>query len=262
MTTTKTSNRIERTGHLRWLTVNDLRVDEETQRDLRPGWAAQIAADFDPDRFTPPLVSVRDGVPYVIDGQHRIEAMRLMGWGDQQVQCWVHDGLSIADEADLFLWHNNRKGIQAFDKFRIAVAAERPVETDVNRIVLANGLRVAINVDRGVSAVGALLTVYKMGAKTLGKTLRILDNSYGDPGLRGELIHGVGLMVARYGDDLDEKVTIDRLRSARGGLGALQTKAAMYRKTLGRPMPHCVAAAAVEIINAGQRGKRLPGWWS
>jgi len=260
---TTTKNRVERSGHLRWVTVADLHVDEATQRELRPGWAAQIAADFDPDRFTPPLVSLRAGTHYVIDGQHRIEAMRLMGWEQQQVQCWVYEGLSLADEADLFLWHNNRRAVQSFDKFRIAVAAERQVESDINRIVLANGLKVqAGGGDGAISAVGALGAVYKLGPKVLGMTLRILRDSYGDAGLRGELIQGIGLMVARYHDDITEANVIARLSSVRGGLGALTTRANTLRKALGRPMSHCIAAAAVDIINVGRGRNKLPSWWS
>jgi hypothetical protein len=33
------------------------------------------------------------------------------------------------------------------------------------------------------------------------------------------------------------------------------------RKVTGKPMPQCVAAAAVEILNAG-KGRKLPNWWA
>ena len=52
MTIAKTTpTRVERTGHLRWVLVADIHVNTRAQRELRPGWAAQIAADFDPDRI-------------------------------------------------------------------------------------------------------------------------------------------------------------------------------------------------------------------
>jgi hypothetical protein len=257
------TKRVERSGHLRWVAVADIVVDERNQREFRPGWAAQIAAEFDPDRFLPPLVSLRpDGKYYVIDGQHRVGAMRLMGWDDQQIQCWVYEGLTSAQEADLFLWHNNRKSVGAFDKFRIGVEAERGVEADINRIVLLNGLKVAQGVPGSVSAVGALRKVYAHGADTLGRTLRIVRDSYGDSGLRGEVIEGIGLVCARYNGELAEDRAVERLSSARGGLGALTTKTNMIRKAMGQPLPHCVAAAAVDIINSGRGGKKLPAWWA
>lgn len=263
MTNTKsTPTRVERNGHLRWVFVNEISVNPRAQRDLRPGWAAQIAADFDPDRFTPPLVSLRGGRHYVIDGQHRVEALRVMGWDDQQVQCWVYEGLTEAEEADLFLWHNNRRSVNAFDKFQTAVVAERPEQVDIDRIVRLSGLKVAQGLPASISAVGALQKVYTYGPEVLARTLRIVSDSYGDDGLKGDVLSGIGIMCARYNGELDEKDAVAKLSGVRGGLGALMTKSHALRKQLGRPMAHCVAGAAVEIINSGRGGKKLENWWS
>lgn len=267
MTNTKTTtpvNRVERSGHLRWIPVAELRVDPATQRELRPGWAAQIAAEFNPDRFMPPLVSIRDHRYFVIDGQHRVEAMKIMGWGDQQIQCWTYEGLTQDQEADLFLWHNNRKAVGALEKFQIAVVADRDDETDINRIVLANGLKIGGGGKASpgsIPAVGALRKVYAHGPGVLGRTLRIVRDSYGDDGLRGHVIEGVGLLCAKYNGELNDQLAVQKLSTVRGGLGALNTKAAALRKSVGRPMAQCVAAAATEIINTGKGGKKLPNWW-
>jgi hypothetical protein len=260
-----TASRIERSGHLRWVRIADMHVNERAQRELRPGWAAQIAAEFDPDRFMPPLVSLRDAKHYVIDGQHRIEAMRIMGWDDQQVQCHVFEGLSEAEEADLFLWHNNRKTVGAYEKFMIATVAGRPVECDIERIVLANGLKIASTIgDGAIKAVGALRKVYTTaGPTTLGRALRIIRDAYGDEGLDGKIIEGFGLLCSRYNGSLDDPHATAQLRNARGGLGALKSKAGLAMKQTGRPYSHCIAAAAVELINAGSpRTKKLPNWWT
>lgn len=262
MTNTPNTNRIERSGHLRWLAVSDLVVDPQAQRKFRPEWSAEIAAEFDPDEFGIPLVSLRDGKHYVIDGQHRIGALRVMGWDDQQVQCWVYEGLTIPKEARRFLGHNKSKSVRAFDTFQIGVTAELPDERDIDRIVRLQGLKVAEGLPASVAAVGALRKVYAHGPAVLGRTLRIIRDAYGDDGMKGQIIEGVGLLCARYNGELDDERTVKRLQTAAGGLGALNTKAAAYRKTLGRPMPHCVAGAATDIINAGRGGKKLPAWWT
>jgi hypothetical protein len=261
-TAIKPVRRVERNGHLRWVAVSDIHVNPRAQRDLRPGWAAQIANDFDPDRFSPPLLSLRDDKYYVIDGQHRVEAIHLMGWDDQQIQCHVYEDLNEASEADLFLWHNTRKAVSAFDKFQIAVVAGRDEEADINRIVLANGLKVAHGLPGSISAVTALRRTYAHGPKVLARTLCIIRDSYGDDGLQGNVIEGIGLVCARYNGELDFGHAVQRLSGARGGLGALMSKAYSYRKQLGKPIPHCVAGAAVELINAGRGGRKLPGWWA
>lgn len=257
----KANTRIERRGHLQWVTVNDIDVAPMAQRDLRPGWAAQIAADFDPDRLTPPLVSKRDDKFYVIDGQHRVEALRLMGWGDQQIQCWVYDTLSESQEADLFLWHNRRKAVRAFDTFRIGVVAGRAQETDIDRIVRAAGLKIATG-EGGISAVAALERVYRHGPKVLARTLKIVRDAYGEAGMTAHVIQGVGLVCARYGTDIDDAKAIARLSATRGGVGGLMSKADVLRKQTRKPLPHCVAAAVVDTVNAGKGGKKLPTWWS
>jgi hypothetical protein len=257
-----TTNRLNRTGHLEWVCAADVVVSPTGQRELREGWAAQIAAEFDPDRFLPPLVSRRDGKLYVIDGQHRFEALRILGWDTRPIQCWVYDGISEAQEADLFLWHNNRKTVSAFDKFRIGVSAERDAESDIDRIVRASGFKVANSDHGGIRAVGALRKVYAHGPAVLARTLKIIRDSYGDDGLGGEVIEGVGLVCARYNGSLDDAHAVSRLTTVRGGIGALNSKAYTARKVLAKPLAQCYAAAVVDIVNAGKGGKKLPGWWS
>lgn len=261
MNTTASTNRVQRTGQLRWLTIEDLKISPQAQRELRPGWAAQIANEFDPDRFMPLLVSLRDGNHYVVDGQHRVEAMRILGWDQQQVQCWVHEGLTEAEEADLFLWHNNRKDVKAFDKFKIAVVAERATEVDIERIVRAQGLKVADGGSGAIGAVVALRKVYNHSPHTLERTLKIANDAYGDDGMSAHIIEGIGLVAARYNGELDDDQLASRLTSIRGGVGALNSKAHINRQRFGQPMAQCYAAAVVDIFNSGKGGKKLPIWW-
>lgn len=261
-TTTRTpTGRIERSGHLRWVAVADTHTSPMAQRDLREAWAAEIANDFDPDRFTPPVLSLRDGKFYIVDGQHRFHAMKLMGWEDQQLQCWVYEGLTEAEEADLFLYLNRQKAVSSFDKFRIAVAAGRADEVDVERTVRLQGLRVSQ--DRGgIKCVSALITVYRYGATTLGRTLRIIRDAYGDLGFRSEIVVGVGMLCHRYGSQFDDDRLIEKLTSVNGGMFGLLNAARATKRQIGRPLSHCVAAQAVVYLNAGKGGKKIPDWWS
>lgn len=249
---------------LEWVPIADIRVSEQAQRELRPGKAAKIAADFDPDRFTPPVVSRRaDGRIFVIDGQHRLEAMRRIGWEDQSAECFVYSGLTEAQEADLFLWHNDRTTVNAFDKFAVGVTARRSEEVEITRIVHDAGLKIANGGTPGsIQAVSALRKVHRQGPDVLGRTLRILNDSYGDGGLQAEFIDGVGLLCGRLNGDLDDERAIAKLSSARGGLGALRSRANKYRAEMGATRGDCVAGAATDIINSGKGGKKLPNWWS
>lgn len=266
MTTPKnstTATRVEHTGHLRWIRVGDILVNPRAQQELRPGWANEIAANFDPDKFGYPTLSARGDKYNAIDGQHRVAALLIMGWQDQLIQCHVHEGLTEEEEAELFLSLNHRKAVSAFNKFRVGVTAGREEETDIERIVLANGLKITKSKAEGsVSAVSSLRKVYKRGPVTLGRALRLANGAYGDFGLSGEIIDGFGLLCDRYNGEIDDQTVIAKLSSTRGGFGTLSTIANQHRKSVGKPMPDCIAAAAVDLINKGGGRRKLREWWA
>lgn len=266
MTKPKTTNKHERVTHLRWVPVAKMRVPEVAQREENPSRVSYLAAHFDPELLTPPVVSERGGHFWIMDGQHRVAAFKdWIGedWITQQVQCWTYTGLTEATEAEMFLKLNDTLNVGAFDKFRIGVTAGRDMETDIDRVVRATGLVVSKqSVEGGIRAVGALRKVYSRGgASVLNRSLSIIRDAYGDPGLEAPVIEGLGLVCSRYNGELDQEKAVKQLASFRGGVGALMQRAELSRKQTGAPRSHCVAAAAVEVINRGKGGKKLPGWW-
>jgi len=44
-------------------------------------------------------------------------------------------------------------------------------------------------------------------------------------------------------------------------VSGLLNRAGQLRQSTGSAAAQCVAAAAVEIINRGSGGRKLPGWW-
>lgn len=257
------AQRVEREARLRWVPIRDMRVSPAAQRDLNRSRVHQIAADFDPEQLGAPTVSARGEVFYLIDGQHRVAALQQIGWGDQQIQCWTYTGLSEAEEAERFLRLNDTLAVNAFAKFKVALAAGRAVECDIDRIVRAHGLRVCAERGGGaIGAVAALRRVYEQaGPAQLGRTLRIVRDAYGDPGLTAAVISGIGLLCTRYGSALDEQRAIAALGKAHGGVSGLLGKAETIRRATGGTKHPCVAAAAVELINTGRGGRKLPGWF-
>jgi hypothetical protein len=99
MTTSgKTGDRIERAARLRWVPLAQMRVNPLAQRDLNQARVSKLAAVFDPELMDAPTVNHRGGWYYLIDGQHRIAALKqwMPSWENQQVQCWTYEGLSQA----------------------------------------------------------------------------------------------------------------------------------------------------------------------
>lgn len=260
------TEKLEREARLRWVSLSKTRVSPVAQRSLNQARVDRLVAEFDPEQFGTPTVSERDRHFYIIDGQHRIEAYKSWlgdGWESQQIHCWTYVGLSEEEEADKFDRLNDVLNVHAFDKFKVRVTAGREMETDIDRVVRANGLVVSRDALPGaISAVGTLRRVYaRSDAATLGRTLRIIRDAYGDPGLEAPVIDGIGLLCARFNGDLPEEVAVEKLAKVNGGVNGLLGKAELLRRQTGNYKSHCVAAAAVDIINAGKGGKKLPSWW-
>lgn len=258
-----TARRVSRDASLKWVPIALMRVNELAQRDLNRARVDRIAANFDPEEIGNPTVSHRDGHFYIIDGQHRIEALREMGWSDQQIQCWVYEDLTEAEEAEKFLKLNDTLSVDAFSKFRVGVEAGRETESAIDRIVRSNGLVVSkTDVPGAIKAVGTLRRVFtRAGGDTLSRTLQIVRDAYGDAGLEAPVIDGIGHLCGRYNGALDDATAISKLSNAHGGVHGLLNRAEQLRRSTGAYKAQCVAAAAVEVINAGRGGKKLPDWW-
>lgn len=258
-----------RTIDLRWVTINDLTMPPVGmgQRDLRPAHVDHLLSDFRVDETGIPLVCARAGQPdgpfLVSDGQHRIQALKDLGYGDRAILVEVRFTEDGGEVADAFLRRNDTKALSALDKFFNAVTAGRPEEVDIDRVVRAQGLHVSSHTGDGhVMAVAQLRYVYQQArAAGLGKTLRIVRDAFGESALDAAAIGGIGMLVARYGDVLDEQIAVDRLGAIPGGINGLITKANVTQKTTGRSKRECIAAAAVDVINAGRGKKHLPNWW-
>jgi hypothetical protein len=260
------ARRVERQARLRWVPIGKMRVSPLAQRELNAARVEHIARTMDLEQLGTPTVNERDGHFYIIDGQHRVEALRQWLGEDcdaQTVQCWAYSGLNETDEAEKFLKLNDTLTVNAMAKFKVGVQADRPLETDIDRIVRAQGLCVTSDkIEGGVRAVGTLRRVYEReGAASLAKALGIIRDAYGSAGFEAPVIDGVGYLCGRYNGELDVPNAVMRLASAHGGVNGLLNNAEVLRRQTGNPRGQCVAAAAVDLINRGRGGKKLPSWW-
>lgn len=255
--------RVAREARLQWVPIKRMKVNPLAQRELNTARVDHLVASFDPEQIGTPTVNERADHFYIVDGQHRIEALRAIGWGDQSVQCWTYSGLTEEEEANKFLQLNDTLIVRALPKFRAAVTAGRPEECDIDRIVRAHGL--CVTLDKVPGAIGAVATLRKVysrsGARTLSRALLLARDAYGDAGFDAPVIDGLGLLCQRYNGDLNDGEAVTKLAAANGGVNGLLNKAEILRRATGNPKGHCVAAAAVEIINRGRGGKKLPPWW-
>lgn len=258
--------RVETHGQIEYVRLGTMAIPPHAQREFKPAKVDQILSEFDLDVFGVPTVSERRGVFYIIDGQHRVAAIKQWlgkGWEDQRIECRVYRGLSESQEADKFDRLNDSMPVSTFDKFRIRVNAKREVETSIKKIVEREKLKISKDAVPGaIQAVGTLRRVYlRTGDVGLGKSLRIIRDGFGDAGFEAAIIDGIGHLVQRYNGLIDEKLAAEQLGSMHGGVKGLLNKAATIHEKVGGLRSHCVAAAAVDVINTKKGGKKLPSWW-
>lgn len=229
-------------------------------------------AGFDPDALGFIVVNRRpDGKLYVIDGQHRVELMRAVGWGDQKIHAEIFDGLSKSEEAEIFLDRNDRKAVRPFDKFRQSVNAGHEQQCSIVEIVKNHGLTISDNSSDGsISAVSALEKIYggggitgpEEGAPALARTLSCIKAAWGKnaAAFSGQILVGMGMVQLRYNGAIDQKAMAQKLAPFKGGAPGLIGTAKALKELRGRPLPHCVAEIIVDAYNKGRRVGKLESW--
>jgi len=240
-----------------------------TQREFRKAHGDRLASELDLDKLGYPIINLRDGNYWVVDGQHRVYALKQNGFdGNDVLDCEVYEDLTDAEMAELFLGRDARRAISPYDKFHVACTAGRQRESDVRRTVEANGLKIGrTKEDHTIGAIGALCKVYdRSGPVVLGQTVRTLKSAFaGDPLSFGpELIEGIGLVFNRYNGKTNERELAARLAAMPGGVRAVIRRSESQRDRTGNQKTQCVAATVVDIYNKGlgPRAKdRLPEWW-
>jgi len=239
-----------------------------TQREFRKAKGEHIAAHYDPSKVGFLIVNHREGLYWVLDGQHRLYAMRQNGMDSESIDCEVYDDLTDAEMADMFIGRNDRTPVDPYDKFHVSCTAGYTRENDIRRIVEANGQKISRQRDEGISTVGALTNVYdRAGAVVLGQVIRTINLGFGgDPiAFDRSIVEGLGLVYNRFNGKTNEKALGQRLGGLKQGARELLRKAEAVRERTGNQKKHCVAAVIVETYNKGEgptnSKSRLPSWW-
>jgi len=83
--------------------IKNLVSNQHYQRNLSMSHIQRTIANFDKYQINPVKVSRRDGVNYVINGQHTIEIIAAVSASrETPVWCMVFEGVAYDQEADIF----------------------------------------------------------------------------------------------------------------------------------------------------------------
>lgn len=266
-----TNKKIHTNSRIKTVQLSELRISSAAQREFDHAWGAKLAETFDIDKVGTFTVSHRDGIYWIVDGQHRFHALTTWAkaefgdeWGDWTIEVWAHEGLDERKEAELFLAFNDRKNVTGLDKFKVGVTAELPVPTDINRVVLSLGLRVAADRRVGtVSAVGTLEKIYQSGGPVLlRKSLETLRDAWDGADFASNALYGVALFIGRYEGRYKPERLVKQLSALRNGSKSLEQHAYKIKDQYGSTHAVSHAAAITDQYNRGLRGTNsLGSWW-
>lgn len=257
---------------IKWLTVDELHYDPDIQRPTDHKRAERIAADFDPDKFGVIAVwHTPENTYVVVDGMHRITALKAMGWNGQKIPCSVFEGITKQEAAGLFIGRNESRSVRYIDKFLVRLVERDPIACDINAIVMDAGYVIDRDSRDGVvTAAKALEDIYVgRGLKVPGRnpvalrdTLYVVTHAWGrtTDATNGRAMQATGSLFLRYGDAVDRDRLAKKL-AAVPGPSALIARGQGYRDRHGGSIVSNMAHYLADEYNRGLRGKgRLTGW--
>lgn len=210
---------------------------ENYQRVLNMKNVNKIVKEFNPAKLGVLVVSKRsDGTYSVLDGQHRLTALRRLGY--EATNCIVLEGMSVQEEADYFRRQNeNKQNLRIADTFNASLYAEDEESLEIKSLMDKYGFRFGKSgYPMCICAIGALQTIIRTyNIQTLENVLRSIACTWAADTtiLRREMLAGLAEFWFRFADE----VTHDRFEQRM----ATRAPAAMYQeltmRTKGRTSP-------------------------
>jgi hypothetical protein len=205
--------------HIEELRPDELHVDPLVQRDRPPRPAVNKMVQDWRREMTGVLVASHrdDGLHYLLDGQTRRAAALLCDPAFRFV-VEVHEGLTRADEIDLFEYHNrNRRQVAAIELLKLRVNRAREPYARVGIELARRGVGLAKN-SKSPSTISSaepiewLLRTSPKGARLLGTALDVVMHAYPhEPTrFRGAFFMGVCYLL-HVADRGRAAVDVDRL---------------------------------------------------
>lgn len=204
-----------------------IKFDPRAQRNLNKARAQAIAEKLVPTALGTPIISRRADGLYAVDGMHRVYACKLILTEKvsvseevrealQTITCEVHSGLSMANEASLFIIKNKESSkVGPNDEFRIGVLAGHPLFQDTNAVLEKHQLKVGSSSANGVRGIkGILNIVMEHGPEILDLSLTIAEDAWGraPDTWHSVTIGGIATVMSKHSDIVNPKELAQKLK--------------------------------------------------
>lgn len=204
------------------LSTAELISNQGYQRKIRHHAVQKIVNGYDPKLLDPIVVSQRNGHFYVVDGQHRISALRILNGGhDCFVSCRVIFGLTYEQEAELYerLDESNNK-LNIVDSTRAkSESGKDPTIEGIKSILDENHIdwlteNKGNNGNSKTKATRELLNAYRrLGQARFAQMIRLtVETWHGDKdSLTMFIIAGMALFTEVYSPEINEAEFVKKL---------------------------------------------------
>jgi hypothetical protein len=255
-----------------------IKFDPRAQRNLNKARAQTIAEKLVPTALGTPILSQRQDGLYAVDGMHRVYACQLILSGTvsaseevreavQTITCEVHSGLSMANEASLFIIKNKESSkVGPNDEFRIGVLAGHPLFQDTNTVLEKHQLKVGSSSVNGVRGIkGILSIVMEHGPDILDVSLTVAEDAWGRTSdtWHSVTIGGIATVMSKHPDVVNPQELAQKLKrqgdptSFRAKIQTIATNNnTRHDGTKGRLKAAHLAVASA--WNASRRVNRIP----
>lgn len=245
-----------------WLSIKLLSPHPMIQRPLNEARVNEIAEEFDPDKFGEITVVAHGEKFWIINGQHRTEAAKKALGMEQKILCRVlSNELSLEELAIVFLGENRTLAVKALDKWIVRRVAKDSIVMEVEKTLGEYGLKVARSPENSfLQAVAALETVYKKYNGSLGRTIALLKNTWGDEhdAYDGRILRGIALLFHVGAAVLDDAEMSKKLKKRFGNTPAsLLGDARTYGEVNGISADRAIAQVVLKVYNTSRQSGRV-----
>jgi len=251
------------------LPVGDLEVDHEIQRYvLNMKKVENIVHNFNPAALSVIAVSRRNAVTNIIlDGWHRVQAVKELTDNQGQILCHVYEGLTRAEEAQLFLDLNAGNQPNLLEKFKAKLVTGDVVATEIIKLLHSYGWTVSpVNGNGNVTCVGALERIYTRSQAAeaepnwLQLAVMVSTKAWGMEKAAGQaaILEGIATLFAEFGDMVEVDRLVSKLNVYPGGPMGLHSDATKMASLRRGRVPIAVAELAAEEYNKGKQSRKIP----
>jgi hypothetical protein len=255
------------------VTVADVRIDPRVQRPENLKLTRKISRNLVLAALGTVTISVRENQGpnknetwyILLDGQQRMIGSRKAGYTGP-IRALFHFGLSLQEEAELFLLLNDKVDVPAASKYTVGLTGGLADVVLVQQVLDQMDIKLGNNPGQFNSVVVARRVVAMPdGAEAFRWALRVVKEFYPQdetPKYEGRMIEALARLKVRHGNLINTKSLIAKVLKMGGPVYILQL-AKLKKETNRTTSMVGMIEALIQTYNAYlqlDKGNRLPDW--